>query len=115
MAVARKPKNTLKFSQPSSWWGSRWREGLPIGNGVIGADCYGGAASDVLMITHGDLWWQGKDSALQDVSDKVPNVRKKIAEGDFLGAEKILSTELIRKGYRPQLSYPLPLCDFVID
>lgn len=115
MAVARKPKNLLKFSQPSSWWGSQWREGLPLGNGVIGASVYGGAANDVLMITHGDLWWQGKDSALQDVADKVPTVRKKIEDGDFLGAEKILSTELIRKGYRPQLSYPLPLCDFIVD
>ncbi len=115
MAVARKPKNTLKFSQPSSWWGSQWREGLPIGNGVIGASVYGGAASDVVMITHGDLWWQGKDSALQDVADKVPAVRKKLEDGDFIGAEKMLSTELIRKGYRPQLSYPLPLCDFIID
>lgn len=115
MAVTHKPKNTLKFSQPSSWWGSQWREGLPLGNGVIGASVYGGAASDVLMITHGDLWWQGKDSTLQDVSDKVSAVRKKIDEGKFLEAEKILSTELIRKGYRPQLSYPLPLCDFKID
>ncbi len=115
MAVARKPKNTLKFAQPSSWWGSGWREGLPLGNGVIGASVYGGAANDVVMITHGDLWWQGKDSALQDVAEKVPAVRKKIDEGDFIGAEKILSTELIRKGYRPQLSYPLPLCDFKID
>ena len=115
MAVTRKPKNTLRFSQPSSWWGSQWREGLPLGNGVIGASVYGGAASDVIMLTHGDLWWQGKDSALQDVAEKVAGVRKKIDDGDFLGAEKILSTELIRKGYRPQLSYPLPLCDFKID
>ncbi|MBD5131501.1 MAG: glycoside hydrolase family 95 protein [Clostridiales bacterium] len=115
MAVARKPKNTLRFSQPSSWWGSQWREGLPLGNGVLGATVYGGAASDVLMLTHGDLWWQGKDSALQDVAEKVPTVRKKIDEGDFIGAEKILSTELIRKGYRSQLSYPLPMCDFKID
>ncbi len=115
MAVTRKPKNTLKFSRPSNWWGSQWREGLPLGNGVIGASVYGGAASDVLMITHGDLWWQGKDSVLQDVSEKVKDVRKKIDGGDFVGAEKMLSTELIRKGYRPQLSYPLPLCDFKID
>ncbi len=114
MAVTRKPKNTLKFSRPSSWWGSQWREGLPIGNGVIGASVYGGAADDVIMITHGDLWWQGKDSVLQDVSDKVKDVRGKIDNGDFLGAEKILSTELIKKGYRPQLSYPLPMCDFKI-
>lgn len=115
MAVARKPKNNLRFSQPSSWWGSQWREGLPIGNGVIGASLYGGAANDILMITHSDLWWQGKDSVLQDVSEKVKDVRKKIDDGDFLDAEHILSTELIRKGYRPQLSYPLPLCDFKID
>lgn len=115
MAVTRKPKNTLKFSQPSSWWGSQWREGIPLGNGVIGASVCGGAANDVIMLTHGDLWWQGKDSALQDVSDKLPAVRKKLDDGDFIGAEKVLSTELIRKGYRPQLSYPLPLCDFKVE
>lgn len=115
MAVTRKPKNTLKFSQPSSWWGSRWRDSLPLGNGVIGAAVCGGAASDEIMLTHGDLWWQGKDSALQDIAEKVPSVRKKIDDGDFIGAEKILSTELIRKNYRPQLSYPLPLCDFKIE
>ncbi|MCH5158059.1 MAG: glycoside hydrolase N-terminal domain-containing protein [Clostridiales bacterium] len=114
MASARKPKNVLKFSQPSSWWGSQWREAIPLGNGVLGAAVYGGAAEDVIMLTHGDLWWQGKDSVLQDVSDKVKDVRKKIDDGDFLGAEKILSTELIKKGYRPQLSYPLPLLDFVV-
>ena len=115
MAVTRKTKNTLKFSQPSAWWGSRWREGLPIGNGVIGASVYGGAASDVLMLTHSDLWWLGKDSALQDVADKLPTVRKKLEEGEFFDAEKILSTELIKKSYRPQYAYPLPLCDFTVD
>ena len=81
MAAARKPKNSLRFSTPSSWWGSRWREGLPLGNGVIGASVYGGAADDVVMLTHGDLWWQGKDSVLQDVSEKVKDVRKKIEIG----------------------------------
>lgn len=115
MAAARKPKNSLRFSTPSSWWGSRWREGLPLGNGVIGASVYGGAADDVVMLTHGDLWWQGKDSVLQDVSEKVKDVRKKIDDGDFVGAERILSTELIRKGYRPQLSFPLPLCDLKVS
>lgn len=115
MAAARKPRNTLKFSRPSSWWGSQWREGLPLGNGVIGASVYGGAADDCIMLTHGDLWWQGKDSVLQDVSDKVKDVREKLDDGEFIAAEKILSTELIRKGFRPQLSYPLPLCDFIIE
>lgn len=114
MATIRKPKNALKFSRPASWWGSTWREALPTGNGVIGAAVYGGAADDVVMINHSDLWWQGHVGVLQDVADKLKDVRKKMDDGNVKDAENILSNGLITKGYRPQLSYPLPLCDFKI-
>ena len=114
MAAIRKPKNALKFSRPASWWGSTWREALPTGNGVIGAAVYGGAAEDVVMINHSDLWWQGHVGVLQDVADKLKDVRKKMDDGAVKEAENILSNGLITKGYRPQLSYPLPLCDFKI-
>ncbi len=115
MAVIRKPKNTLKFTSPASWWGSTWREALPTGNGVIGAAVYGGASNDTVMIGHGDLWWQGKVGVLQDVADKIKDVRKKLDDNAFKDAENVLSNALITKGYRPQLSYPLPLCDFKIN
>ena len=113
MVSIRKPKNALVFAQPASWWGSTWREALPTGNGIIGAAVYGGAAEDTVMINHGDLWWQGHVGVLQDVSDKLKDVRKKVDEGNPAAAD-ILSDALIAKGYRPQPAYPLPLCNLKV-
>ncbi len=115
MAIIKKPKNALKFSKPASWWGSTWRDALPAGNGEIGAAVYGGAGHDIIMLNHVDLWWQGHVGVLQDVSDKLKDVRKKMDEGSVRDAENILSNGLISKGYRPQLAYPLPLCDFHVQ
>ena len=115
MAKIGKPKNTLRFNKPASWWGSTWREALPTGNGVLGAAVYGGAGSDVVMINHRDLWWQGHVGVLQDVVDKIQTVRKKMDEDNPAAAQDILSSALITKNYRPQMAYPLPLCDFHID
>jgi len=115
MVNIRKAKNALKFSKPAGWWGSTWREGLPSGNGVIGASVLGGAANDVVLINHSDLWWQGHVGVLQDVADKLPTVRKKIEENRPKEAEQILSDGLIQKGFRPRPAFPLPLCDFKIS
>ncbi len=115
MVTIRKPKNALKFTMPAGWWGSTWREAIPVGNGVIGAAVYGGAANDVIMITHSDSWWQGGVGVLQDVADKLPAVRQKADGGDVREAEDVLKNALIAKNYRPTLSYPLPLCDFHVD
>ncbi len=115
MVNIRKPKNALKFNKPASWWGSTWREALPTGNGVIGAAVYGGAGDDVVMINHGDLWWQGHVGVLQDVADKLASVRKKLDDNSPATAQDILSGALISKNYRPLMSYPLPLCDFRIS
>lgn len=115
MITVRKPKNALIFKKPSSWWGSSWRTALPIGNGIIGASIEGGAGEDVLMLTHADLWWQGKDSVLQDVSDRLKDVRKKLDDRDVADAASLMSNDLIRKNFRPQVAYPLPLADFNIE
>lgn len=115
MVTIRKPKNALKFTMPAGWWGSTWREALPAGNGVIGASVYGGAANEVIMINHSDNWWQGGVGVLQDVADKLKDVRKKMDDGEIRDAENILKNALISKNYRPMLSYPLPVCDFHVD
>lgn len=115
MVTIRKPKNALKFTMPAGWWGSTWREAIPVGNGRVGASVYGGAANDVIMITHSDSWWQGGVGVLQDVADKLAVVRKKMDDGDVRDAESVLKNALISKNYRPMLSYPLPLCDFHVD
>ena len=115
MVNIRKAKNALRFSKPAGWWGSIWREGLPSGNGVIGASVLGGAADDVIMINHSDLWWQGSVGVLQDVADKLPTVRKKIEDGRPKEAEQMLANGLIQKGFRPKPAFPLPLCDFKVS
>ena len=115
MATIRKPKNALRFTMPASWWGSTWREALPAGNGVIGAAVYGGAANEVIMINHCDNWWQGHVGVLQDVADKLKDVRKKMDDAEAREAENVLRDSLISKNYRPLLASPLPVCDFHVD
>jgi len=111
----RKPKTALKFKRPSSWWGALYRGAIPAGNGKTGAAVYGGVGADTVLLTHGDLWWQGYGNPLQDVADKLKDVRKFISENRFKDAEQILSNALIGKGYRPRPAVPLPAADLKIN
>lgn len=111
MVTIRKPKNALKFRSAAGWWGALWREGLPAGNGLLGASVLGGAAEDSIMLTHASSLWQGRTSVLQDVSDKIKDVRKAMEMGEPKKAQDILSDALITKNYRPQIASPLPVCD----
>lgn len=114
MIAIRKPKNAIKLSKAAGWWGSIWREGLPTGNGVIGASVYGGAGNETIMITNANLWWQGRVGVLQDVADKVQQVRKTLDDNNFREAENIMQNALIQKGFRPTVGVPLPLCDLIV-
>jgi len=109
-----KKNNTLKFKKPASLWGAMWREGLPTGNGIIGASVLGGAGFESILINHNDLWWQGHTGVLPDISDKIKTVKTNINNGNYAEAEKVLPKALMVKSYRPQLSYPLPLCDLKV-
>ena len=111
MVTIRKPKNALKFRSAAGWWGALWREGLPAGNGLLGASVLGGAAEESIMLTHASSLWQGRTSVLQDVSDKIKDVRKAMGMGEPKKAQDILSDALITKNYRPQMASPLPVCD----
>ncbi len=113
MAISKK-NNVLIFKRPASLWGAMWREGLPTGNGVIGASVLGGAGFESILINHADLWWQGHTGVLPDISDKIKTVKTNINNGNYADAEKVLPKALMVKSYRPQLSYPLPLCDLKV-
>ncbi len=114
MAGIRKPKTALKFDKPASWWGALWRDALPAGNGLIGASVYGRVADETVMLTHGNLNWQGNIGVLPDVSDKLKDVRKLMLDDKARDAEGVLSSALITKNYHPQVSVPLPVCDFKV-
>lgn len=114
MVSIRKTKSALKFDNPAGWWASTWREALPSGNGITGAAVYGGAGNDTIMLGHNSLTWQGYDSVLPDVADKLKDLRRKIDDGEYKKAEAMLPNAMIAKNFRPQVAVPLPLCDFKV-
>jgi len=113
--LANKSKNVLKFSSPAKWWGAGWREALVAGNGKIGASVLGGAGEESIMLTHADLWWQGKVGVLPEVCGQLDKTIKALDEGKHKEAAAILPDALQSKSYNPSLSYPLPICDFKIN
>jgi alpha-L-fucosidase 2 len=115
MIFGRKNNKKIKFDKPSSWWGAMWRGGIPLGNGKTGACVYGGAGLDTVMLTSATSLWQGNIGVLPDVSGKVKEVRKLIEQGKYKEAESVIPDALIAKNYRPQTSFPLPVCDLNIE
>ena len=109
--MSEKSANILKFCTPAQWWGEKWREGLYLGNGKMGANVYGGAAEEKILINDAALSWMGRTTVVPDVSDKMSEIRRRIDDGDFMGAQKVLPTVLAQKNFRPQAEYPLPLCE----
>lgn len=115
MAILKKSQKVLKFRTPATLWGAMWREGLPTGNGTIGASVLGGAGFDTITINHNDLWWHGKTGVLPDVSDKLRGTKTALQNENYVDAQNVLLNALIAKSYRPQPSYPLPVCDLKVE
>lgn len=108
--MADKFANVLKFCTPSRWWGEKWREGLYLGNGKISANVYGGASEERILINDASLNWMGRTTVVPDISEKMPELRQKIEDGNFMGAQKVLPSALQQKNFRPKAESPLPLC-----
>lgn len=109
--MAEKFSNVLRFCTPARWWGEKWREGLYLGNGKIGANVYGGASEEKILINDASLDWMGRTTVVPDVSVKIKDVRKLIDNGSFMDAQSVLPTALEQKNFHPQAEYPLPLCE----
>lgn len=109
--MSDKNANILRFCTPAQWWGEKWREGLYLGNGKIGANVYGGASEEKILINDAALSWLGRTTVVPDVSVKIKDVRKKIDNGEFVQAQGVLPKALEQKNFHPQAEYPLPMCE----
>ncbi|TXK83805.1 glycosyl hydrolase family 95 catalytic domain-containing protein [Paenibacillus sp. N3.4] len=107
-------KHLISMNYPASWWRSLWREALPSGNGRMGAAVYGGVYEETILLNHENLWWGGVTLPLPDVSDRLPEVRRLLNEGQASEADKLLPDSLKEQGYSPKLAFPLPLGDLKI-
>lgn len=108
-------RHTLSLMTPASWHGDMWREGLPCGNGIIGAMVYGNIADETLMINHCGLRHWGKKTPLPDISDSLQETRRLMDEGRYTEANGVSSNRLKDKGYEGKLYTPCPLCDIKIQ
>lgn len=107
-------KNKLILNYPSSWWGAKWREALPSGNGKLGAAVYGSVYEETVLLTHEELWRGSQTPELPDVSDNLPEVRRLMLGGDAPKANRILADALEERGYKPKMAWPLPLADLKV-
>ena len=107
-------KNKLQLRYPSTWWGARWREALPSGNGTIGAGVYGAVHDETVLLTHEDLWHRAVTPSLPDVSACLPEIRTLLDEKSMREANQLMSDALRQHGYQPRIGFPLPLGDLKI-
>lgn len=61
---------------------TRWQDALPTGSGIVGALLYGNIREDIVSLNHDGLFYPRKKPEVVDVSEKLPQIRKMIKEGD---------------------------------
>lgn len=108
-------KNCLICKTPASWWGAKWREALPCGNGTIGVAVYGAVHDETVLLTHEALWHGVKTPELPDVSGELSRVRKLLFEGKAAEADRVLADALEADGYSADIGTPLPLGDLKVN
>lgn len=115
--MAKVNESTVIFNRaPASFCGGNvWLDASFTGNGKVGAACLGAYSDERILINHADLRWRGYTGVLQDVSDVFPKVRKVYNDGKIFDAEKALSSELVKRNYRPEPDAPLPLAVMALD
>ena len=107
-------KNKLTLKTPAGWWGAKWREALPCGNGKIGAAVYGAVHDETVLLTHEDLWHGVVTEELPDVSGELPRIRELLADGKAKLAEPVMADAIQATGYQPEIGTPLPLADLKV-
>lgn len=113
--MANKNADILKFNTPAGWWGEKWREGLYLGNGKIGANVFGGASEEKILINDAALDWMGRTTVVPDISQGLQTVRQLVNNGEFMRAQQVIPNLLTERDFRPQAEYPLPLCEISVQ
>ena len=101
---------TLRYCRPAA----NWNEALPLGNGSMGAMCFGGTRVDRFQLNDDTLWSGGAmDRINPDALPNMDRVRKLIAEGRIPEAEA-LAEEALAALPEGQRNYE-PLCDLILE
>ena len=107
--------DTIFMRYPSTWWRDLWREGLVSGNGLVGANVYGGVKDETVMLTHHCLWHHGSAKPLPDVSEAFRRQREMMDREAFREASWEVVNALREAGYEAQLESPFPAADLNVQ
>ncbi|WP_299091852.1 glycoside hydrolase N-terminal domain-containing protein [uncultured Metabacillus sp.] len=107
-------RNRLSLKYPAGWWRNMWREGLPSGNGKVGASVSGGVSLEKILINHEGLWHMGRKDTLPDVSYTLSETRDLMKKEKYHEASWHLTNTLKEKGYSTRLASFLPLVELTI-
>ncbi len=90
-----------------------WNSALPLGNGFMGAMCFGGNVVDRFQLNADSLWHGGfRDRINPDAKENIPEIRRLIAERKLAQAEKLAN--LTMAGIPDFQCHYEPLCDLFI-
>lgn len=92
-----------------------WRDGLPSGNGRLGAVHFGNVHRDRLLLNHEALWAGGMSPReVPDVSDSMPELLEMLQEGRYEEANSFLPDRM-RKGNKYSEARYQPLANLFIE
>lgn len=90
-----------------------WNEALPLGNGFMGAMCFGGNIIDRFQLNSDSLWHGSFRNRINpDAKENIPKIRRLISEGKIREAEKLAN--LAMAAVPDYQSHYEPLCDLFI-
>ncbi len=101
--------NRLWYERPARDWNSA----LTLGNGFMGAMCFGGNIADRFQLNADSLWHGGfRDRINPDAKRNIPEIRRLIAEGKISEAERLAN--LAMAAIPDYQCHYEPLCDIFL-
>ncbi len=102
---------------PKLWYNTpaaTWNHALPLGNGHMGAMCFGGTLQDRFSLNDDTMWSGGfLDRINPDAADAIPKVRQLLREKRFAEAEE-LTEEAVLSLPEGERAYEL-LCELTVQ
>ena len=92
MTAGRETMAELRYDTPAA----DWNAALPLGNGFMGAMCFGGTVQDRFSLNDDSLWSGGYlDRINPDARDNLDKVRRLLREERFTEAEEVTEETLL--------------------
>jgi alpha-L-fucosidase 2 len=112
-AASPEAAKVLEFPQPAAVW----VDGLPLGNGLLGAMVLGGVASDRVALNHHRLWRHAAERRNVQMASKLPEYRRLFLAGRYEEAGRLMEGDLMRSGGKqyPYVNPFQPVGDLLLD